>query len=81
MPCLSSDSINQRDTENPPTPPLFVLKGDKLIPGRLISRGAGQPELPKDLCGDKWIYRGGNLSDLGEQNLFTSFFLAVAHEI
>ena len=64
MPCLSSNSINQRDRENPPTPPFFVLKGDKLIPGWLISRSTGRPKLPKDLCGDKWIYRGGNVSDL-----------------
>lgn len=42
----------------------FVLKGDKLIPGWLISRGTGQPKLPKDLCGDEWIYSCGNVSDL-----------------
>lgn len=61
MPCLFSDSINQRDRENPPAPPFFVLKGDKLIPGWLISRGTGRPKLPKDLCSDTWIYGGGNV--------------------
>lgn len=77
MPCLSSDSINQRDGENPPTPPFFVLKGDKLIPGWLISRGTGRPKLPQDLCGDKWIYIGGNVSDL--KNKIYLLFSATQH--
>lgn len=43
MPRRSSDSINHGDGENPSTPLFFVLKGDKLIPARLISRGTGRP--------------------------------------
>lgn len=49
LPCLGTDSINQRAGENPPRrPPSFVLRGDKLIPGRLISRGTRRaPNFPK----------------------------------
>lgn len=48
----------------PTTPPPFVLRGDKLIPGRLISRGTRRPpNFAQDVCSGKRIYRGESLEN------------------